>query len=155
MGLFDSVVILDPELRAQVKCAQGHVQPEDEYYQTKDLNCLMDDLTLLDGRLYRREGPWDDDSDVQGAFAPAEPVSYTGQIRFYSDCDLCPTTYWILPDHPSRFGPQAAKPWIEYIALIHRGRVIALEPALLETLEDVRNHMASWIETDSKGVRLT
>lgn len=156
MGMFDYLVISDPTLRDQARCAAGHVLSESAGWQTKDLDCVMDTIFLHDQHVYVVRGGMLDDAKPEAP--PGTPLTYTGAIRFYTSCDQCPETYWVLPP-PRRtsFGPQTSRPRTEYVALVRRGQVLTIDPVQLETVEEdsLGMSVSGWIQSDARGNPIT
>lgn len=148
MGMFDNVYLIDPAARAQCTCALGHLPEETTEFQTKDLDCLMDDYFVVDGKLHRRSGRWLVDESMPPPEGHGEPIDYTGQVRFYAACRSCPETLWENPLRHSNLGPHRQTSWNEFVALFHRGKLLIVEPVTRETIEEVRKKMTTlgWTE---------
>jgi hypothetical protein len=134
MGMFDYFIILDPDVLAQVKCAHGHPATEHDVFQTKDYECLMDTLYLKDGKLHLVHYDWNNEQPQQ--MPPGNPVEFTGQLRFYTNCEHCEPTLWTSSKRPPSFKPNKEYPWMEYIALFRKGALLSVDPERLETQEE-------------------
>lgn len=157
MGMFDYFQIRDPEVQARVRCCNDHPASENQEFQTKDHDCSMHTLYVEDGRLHVIDGGWMVDEGLPPPPEDGDPLEYTGQIRFYGTCRQCPETYW-LPKNPERrtvlgrLWLQRSRPWTEYVALFHRGKLVAVEPVKIETVEEDSEAMRRYhIQTDAEG----
>lgn len=159
MGMFDYFSIRDPAVLEKVQCAHGHAATERTEFQTKGMECSMHTYMIINGQLRVLEGGWM--AFEETAFDPppyedAEPVDYTGEIRFHGDCDSCEPTYWIRDKKEGFMNwVQDSKPLNDYVAIFYDGELMGVKAVNCPTLEeDAAKMHVSWIQTDKKGVPL-
>ena len=116
MGMFDDVHVKDDD---RFVCSQGH---RAEHLQTKDFECLLNTVTVEDGKL--ATSPSSLSAMVDSQASRYEADDYTGTFDAYSFCEQCETVTSRKDGSNRRITREA---WIEFRVTAKAGRVEAVE----------------------------
>ena len=147
MGMFDTVVLYPPD-RERLRCAAGHPLSE---CQTKDMGePAMEHYFVFQGKLYRASPGRSDSTPlvVEGGVVlrtdvPAEPVPFTGTALIYGHCGDCQPVLSLGQGHGLSWDMvQEHSPSCEWDARFSAGELVALDPVLVESRDDLRAALA-------------